>query len=141
MLKITRHEKLCKSPAYDLAIAEVIELHRKYGAYPEVPYDKKCIVGSIDGEAVAVICYTEQDWIQTTFVNLGCVHREHRKHGHYRALFLELQNIARELGHKFIRSGYYVANDDSAAMHAALGRKIEGHFTVFDVQKVESAEV
>lgn len=89
------------------------------------------------GPVVAAICWRVSKWTRDAYVSLGGVAPDHRRHGIYRALFEDVVADVRDNhpGADRIASGHHIANTESAAMHRALGRKMETLGYTFPIER------
>lgn len=95
-----------------------------------------------DGTVAAAICWRVSKWTRDAYVSLGGVSPDHRRQGIYRALFEDVVADVRDNhpGADRIASGHHIANAESAAMHRALGRKMETLGYTFPIMRAASAE-
>lgn len=89
--------------------------------------DRITVARSADGQIAGVICWRLNKWNRAAFISLGGTAPAFRRQGAYRALFEALVSEIRtnhaEVEH--IDSGHHIDNAASAAMHKALGRKLD----------------
>lgn len=127
----------CHAYPGELLLVETSLERAKQGQPFSYSWDWEVLTASVDGVVVAAMAFTHSKWQRQLFVNMGGTHPDHRRQGHYRALWERLVEIAQERDAKTIASGYGIDNLASAAMHKALGRPVFGIATRFDVPQKE----
>ncbi|WP_167762483.1 GNAT family N-acetyltransferase [Brevundimonas intermedia] len=101
--------------------------------------DRITVATSADGRIVGVICWRLNKWNRAAFISLGGTAPTFRRQGAYRALFEALVSEIRanhaEVEH--IDSGHHIDNAASAAMHKALGRKLDSLGYSFPISRTD----
>lgn len=120
-----------------LALQVMADLIAKgWTTHSSLYWDDHAAILKVDGEPRAFIVWRVHQLGRSAFITLGATLPNWRRQGLYSRLFAafaaDLRKHHPEL--RRIESGYHVDNEASAAMQAALGRKVTWHMTLFDLQ-------
>lgn len=138
-LQIIREAQLSGSAAEPLALMLAADLAVRGMLRAQVHAwdDRVTFARTPTGRVVGLICWRTAKWTRDAFISLGGVDANFRRQGVYRALFQDLvaDLHANHPEVEQISSGHHAGNADSAAMHHALGRKLDGFTYSFDLRQ------